>query len=86
MTPGTRDTKRTQFLSIKASTVGLTDDERKELELQSSLPHEVHTTGGATIVERPRMTVDAWREYATKRNAESQARAAVERDKLEDAP
>lgn len=86
MIPGTRDAKRTQFLSIKASTVGLTDDERKELEHQSSLPHEVPTTGGAIIIERPRMTVDAWREYAAKRNAESQARAAEQRDKLEDVP
>ncbi|MCC6230043.1 MAG: hypothetical protein IT432_12565 [Phycisphaerales bacterium] len=86
MTPGTRDTKRTQFLSIKSRTVGLTEDERKELQHQASLPQEVHTTGGLIIVERPPMTVDAWREYAAKRNAESQVRAAEERDKLEDVP
>lgn len=81
MIPGTRDAKRTQFLSIKANTVGLTDDERKELEHQMTLPQEVHTTGGVVIVERPRMTVDAWREHVAKRNTESQIRAAAERDK-----
>lgn len=58
--------QRLNYLGLKAKTLGLTDEERKELErLQSIRVTEV--SGGTVLIEAPPMSVEDWKAMLQRR-------------------